>query len=176
MKTILIFVSTLDGKITKWGDPYIRSWSSQNDQDYFDAIWSDTRVIIMGSGTYIPDPIQPSSKHLFNIMTRQPEKYKNKSIPGQLVFTNESPFQLVKRFEKDGEEKILIVGGAHIAASFLREQLIDELWLTIEPKIFGKGENFVTEEKLDINLRLVSCIRANDQGTLITKYEVIRNR
>ncbi len=176
MKTILIFVSTLDGKITKWGDPKIRLWSSQNDQDYFDAIWSDTRVIIMGSGTYKPDPVVPSSKHLFNIMTRQPEKYKSKEIPGQLVFTDESPLNLVTRFEKDGEEKILIVGGAHIATSFLREKLIDELWLTIEPKIFGKGENFVIEEKLDINLKLISCTRANNQGTLITKYEVIRNR
>ncbi len=176
MKTILIFVSTLDGKITKWGDPYIRSWSSKNDQDHFDAIWSDTRVIIMGSGSYKPDPVKPSSKHLFNIMTRQPEKYKNEEVPGQLVFTAESPLQLVKRFDKAGEQKILVVGGAHIAASFLREQLIDELWLTIEPKIFGKGENFVSEEKLDINLRLVSCLKANDQGTLITKYEVIRNR
>jgi dihydrofolate reductase len=109
-------------------------------------------------------------------MTRQPEKYKNIEIPGKLVFTAESPLQLVKRFENAGEQKILIVGGAHIAASFLREQLIDELWLTIEPKIFGKGENLVSEEKLDINLRLVSCLRANDQGTLFTKYEVIRNR
>ena len=176
MKTILIFVSTLDGKITKWGDPNIRSWSSRNDQDHFDAIWNDIRVIIMGSGSYKPDPVKPSLNHLFNIMTRQPEKYKNEEVPGQLVFTDESPLQLVKRFEKAGEQTILIVGGAHIAASFLREQLIDELWLTIEPKIFGKGENIVSEEKLDINLRLVSCIRANDQGTLITKYEVIRNR
>ena len=176
MKTILIFVSTLDGKITKWGDPKIRSWSSKNDQDYFDTIWSETRVIIMGSGSYKPDPVHPSSKHLFIIMTRQPAEYKSKESPGQLEFTDESPLQLVTRFEKEGEEKILIVGGAHIATSFLREQLIDELWLTIEPKIFGKGGNFVIEEKLDINLKLVSCTKANDQGTLITKYMVVRTR
>jgi dihydrofolate reductase len=69
---------------------------------------------------------------------------------------------------------MLIVGGAQIATSFLRDGLIDELWLTIEPKIFGKGANFVIEEKLDIGLELLSCTRANNQGTLITKYKVIR--
>src|ERR1035437_29563 len=174
MKTILIFVSTLDGKITKWGDPEIRSWSSKNDQDYFDTVWNETRVVIMGSGTYNPYPVKPNSKNLFIVMTRHPEEYKSKAAPGQLEFTNESPLQLVTRFVKTGEEKMLIVGGAQIATSFLRDGFIDELWLTIEPKIFGKGANFVIEEKLDIGLELLSCTRANNQGTLITKYKVIR--
>jgi dihydrofolate reductase len=174
MKTILIFVSSLDGKITKWGDPKIRSWSSKGDQDYFDAIWSDTRVIIMGSGTYNPDPVKPGSKHLFIVMTRQTEKYDSDEIPGQLEFTKESPVDLVTRFENEGEDKILIVGGPQIATSFLRDELIDELWLTLEPKIFGTGAGFVTEEKLDINLNLLSSEKINDQGTLITKYKIIR--
>jgi riboflavin biosynthesis pyrimidine reductase len=110
MKTILIFVSTLDGKVTKWGDPFVRVWSSKDDQHYFNRVWNDTR------------------------------------------------------------------GGAHIATSFLKEQLIDELWLTIEPKIFGIGGNFVIAEKLDINLQLISCEKVNKQGTLITKYAVKKDK
>jgi len=55
------------------------------------------------------------------------------------------------------------------------EQSVDELWLTIEPKIFGVGGSFVIEEKLDINLQLISCESANKQGTLLTKYTVIKN-
>ena len=176
MRTILIFVSTLDGKITKWGDPKIRSWSSKNDQDYFDAIWNDTRVVIMGSGTYNPDPVKPSSEHLFIVMTKQQDKYQMEERAGQLEFTGDSPSFLIKRFEKEGEEKILVVGGPHIATAFLKEQLIDELWLTIEPKIFGIGAGFVTEEKLDIDLNLLSSEKINDQGTLITKYRVIRKK
>ncbi len=174
MKTILIFVTTLDGKIAKWSDPDIRSWSSQSDKNFFDTIWNGTRVIIMGSGNFRSDPVKPTAKHLFIIMTRRPADYRSKEISGQLEFTDKSPSQLITRFEKEGEQKILIVGGAQIATSFLREQLIDELWLTIEPKIFGKGGNFVIQEELDINLKLVDCIRANDEGTLITKYSVGR--
>ena len=69
---------------------------------------------------------------------------------------------------------MLVVGGPHIATSFLKEQLIDELWLTFEPKIFGRGGNFVTEINLDINLHLIHCEKVNEQGTLITKYAVLK--
>ena len=174
MKTILIFVSSLDGKITRWGNPMIRSWSSKSDQEHFDAIWKDTRVIIMGSGTYNPDPVKPVSRHLFVILTRHPERYKSREIPGQLEFTDDSPLLLMERFQKANEDKLLIVGGAQIAALFLKAQLIDELWLTIEPRIFGLGASFVNDEKLNIELKLLSCEQANEQGTLILKYKVIK--
>jgi dihydrofolate reductase len=173
MKTILIFVSSLDGKITRWGNPMIRSWSSKSDQDHFDAIWKDTHVIVMGSGTYDPDPVKPVSRHLFVVMTRQPERYKSMEVPGRLEFTDDPPSLLMKRFKQTNEKKVLIVGGARIAALFLKAQLIDELWLTIEPRIFGIGANFVNDERLDIELTLLSCEQANDQGTLILKYRVM---
>jgi dihydrofolate reductase len=174
MKTILIFVSTLDGKITKWGYPYVKSWSSQQDQDYFKNIWNNNPLIIMGSNTFNIEPVKPTSNHLLIIMTKQPSKYKSYEILGKLEFRNESPVQLAKSFEKEGYEQMLVVGGAHIATSFLKEQVVDELWLTLEPKVFGVGNNFVTEEKLDINLQIISFECINKQGTLFTKYKVMK--
>jgi dihydrofolate reductase len=176
MKTILIFISTLDGKVTKWGDPFVRNWSSKEDQHYFNRVWNDNRLVIIGSKTYNADPIKPSSNHLLVILTRNPKKYRINEIPGQIEFTDETPSRLVKRFEKEGQKQMMVAGGAHIATSFLKENLIDELWLTVEPIIFGIGGNFVINEKLDIHLQLVSCERLNTQGTLITKYAVIKDR
>ncbi len=37
----------------------------------------------------------------------------------------------------------LVEGGPHLTASFLKEQLLDELFLTIAPKIFGNSNNSV---------------------------------
>ena len=175
MKTILVFVSTADGKITRWGNPDVRLWSSQSDKIYFNKLWNETRLIVMGSNTYNVKPVKPSSKHLFVVMTRHPSDYKVAEIAGQLEFTDESPEKLYDRFEKEGRELMLVVGGAQVATSFLKQQLIDEVWLTCEPKIFGSGGNFVAEEKLDINLKLISSERVNEQGTLINRYEVIKN-
>ena len=174
MKTILIFVSTLDGKITKWGEPKVSSWSSHQDQDYYKKVLNESRLIVMGSNTFNADTFKPSADHQLIIMTGHPDKYKNLEITGQIEFTNESPFDLIARFKSKEHKQILVVGGPHIATSFLKEQLIDEVWLTIEPKIFGTGGNFATEVNLDINLHLIHCGKVNEQGTLITKYAVLK--
>ena len=101
---------------------------------------------------------------------------KHLEVAGQLEFTDESPLEINARFKNNGHKQMLVVGGPHVATSFLKEQLIDELWLTIEPKIFGTGGNFATDVNLDINLRLLHFEKANEQGTLITKYAVLKNR
>lgn len=174
MKIVLVFVSTLDGKVTKWDNPFVRSWSSKDDQEYFSRIWEDSPLIVMGSNTFTADPLKPSSKHLLVVMTRNPSAYEKYQVAGHLEFTDESPALLVPRFKKEGRDLIVVVGGPHVAASFLKEKLIDEVWLTVEPRIFGTGSNFVTEEKLDIELQLISCEKVNSKGTLITRYAILK--
>ena len=176
MKTILIFVSSLDGKVTKWGEPHVREWSSHQDQDYYKQVWDGSELIVMGSNTFNAEKFSPSVNHQIIVMTSHPEKYKSLEIPGQIEFTNETPVEVISRFINKDHQQMLVVGGPHIATSFLMDQLIDEVWLTIEPKIFGTGDNFATGAKLDISLRLIDFEKVNDQGTLITKYAVIRNR
>lgn len=175
MKKILVFVSTLDGKITKWGDPYVRSWTSRADQAYFTKLLKESKLVIIGSKTFIADPLKPVPGRLLVIMTNHPSDYSKYAVDGQIEISDESPSRLVARFEKEGYQEMTVVGGPAIASSFLKEKQIDELWLTIEPKIFGRGGNFVTETKLDIILQLMSCEKVNDQGTLITRYSVISN-
>ena len=174
MKKLLVFVATLDGKITHWNDSKVKSWSSEEDERYFKNVWDDSSLIIMGSSTYDANPTKPSSTHHVIVMTREPKRYKKYEIVGQLEFTDQSPADLVAHYDKKDLKQMLVAGGAHIATSFLKEKLIDEVWLTIEPKIFGNGSNFVSKEDLDIDLQLLSVEKVNDRGTLITKYSVIK--
>ncbi|MEO9004817.1 MAG: dihydrofolate reductase family protein, partial [Ginsengibacter sp.] len=147
---------------------------SIEDQEYYRQVWKDAQVIVMGSNTYMAEKFPASQDHLLLVMTQHVSKYRNYKVEGQIEFTNATPEEITKQFEKRGFEIMTVVGGAHIATSFFKEQLIDELWLTIEPKIFGTGGNFVIDEKLDIDLRLISCDRVNERGTLINKYAVIK--
>ncbi len=174
MKIVLVFVSTLDGKVTKWGDPVVKRWSSQEDKDYFRKTMSDSKLIVMGSNTFNAEPMKPSEKHIIIVMTRHPSDYMEKQVPGKIEFTDESPAQIVERFRNGGYEIMHVVGGPKVATSFLKVQLVDELWLTIEPKIFGKGDILVSYEFLDIELKMISCEKVNEQGTLITKYELVK--
>jgi dihydrofolate reductase len=172
MRIFLVFVTTLDGKITRWGDPHVMSWSSKEDQQYFLKLWREEKVIILGSATYDIEPITPPKNNRLIIVTSHPDSYKDKEVTGHLEFTNESPAALAERLEHEGYDRIMLAGGPHLATSFLKENLVDELWLTLEPKIFGSGGNFVVDSKLDIHLEMKSFEKVNEQGTLIVKYEV----
>jgi dihydrofolate reductase len=174
MRIILVFVSTLDGKITKWGDPKVSSWTSEEDKKYFRKIWNEAPVIIMGSNTFLAEKLGSEKDHLIVVMTRNPSTYKDKEIRGRLEFSDESPAQLAARFEKASFGTMLVVGGAQVATSFLKAELIDEIWLTLEPRIYGKGGSFVIEQELDLKLQLISCGQVNPEGTLITKYKVLK--
>ncbi|MDP4230825.1 MAG: dihydrofolate reductase family protein [Bacteroidota bacterium] len=175
MKIILIFVSSLDGKVTKWGDSHVQKWSSKEDQAYFKKIWDANTLVIMGSGTYDAEPFKPPMHNHLLIVTSRPENYADKVIPGQLDFTSETPAELTARLEAEGNKQVLLVGGPHLATAFLKENLVDELWLTLEPKIFGTGSNFAVDEELDIKLKLLESEKVNEQGTLITKYAVLHD-
>jgi dihydrofolate reductase len=174
MKVILIFVSTVDGKVTRWGDPHVRDWSSAEDQQYYAKIWKGAGVIVMGSHTFSAEKFTPSPDRLLVVMTSHLSKYSQYAVSGQIEFTDSSPRDLVTRFRDKGMEALFVVGGPRVGTSFLEDQLIDELWLTIEPKIFGSGGNLVIEEKLDIGLRMTACERVNEQGTLIIRYTVLK--
>lgn len=174
MKVILIFVSTLNGKITRGDDPEVRHWSSKSDQQYYSEVWKNSRLIVMGSNTWNDNVISLSRNRLIVVMTGQPSLYRDREIPHQLEFTDNSPTELVAKFRNSGTEQMTVVGGPLLATSFLKDSLIDELWLTIEPRLFGKGINLISESALDIRLRLIDLVKANEEGTLITKYSVVR--
>ena len=173
MHSILVFVTSLDGKITKWGDPHVHKWSSKEDQAYFKKLWSESKLTVLGSSTFDFDPIKPNPNTRLIVMTSHPETYSDREVKGEVEFTSESPKALVARLSSEGYPELLVAGGAHIATSFLEANLIDELWLTLEPKIFGSGGNFVAESKLDVELELLSHEKLNKQGTLLMKYRVV---
>lgn len=45
-------------------------------------------------------------------------------------------------FKKNNLQKILIEGGPTLMASFVKENLLDEMFVTIAPKLFGNFDNF----------------------------------
>ncbi|MCQ2562659.1 MAG: dihydrofolate reductase family protein, partial [Alphaproteobacteria bacterium] len=65
-----------------------------------------------------------------------------------------------------------LLGGGQTNYLFLKENMVDDLFLTIEPKMFGAGKHLNICKKLDIQLQLVSCKVLNKTGTLLLHYTV----
>jgi riboflavin biosynthesis pyrimidine reductase len=99
------------------------------------------------------------------------EKDKEKEKPDLLeFFVNEKPQAILAELEKRGFKKVFVGGGSMINALFFDAGLIDEMWITVEPKIFGTGMRILSDKKRDINLTLKSVKK--DNQTVLLKYGV----
>lgn len=67
---------------------------------------------------------------------------------------------------------MILAGGALVNALFAEENLIDEIVVTISPKIFGSGLSLFTEE-ISMELELREVERLN-QNAVCLKYNVLK--
>ncbi len=174
-KVTLVMVSSADGHITKHDDGRVYLWASPEDQAHFVALKDRADVIIMGSRTYLAaaDVIQLQPSTLRVVMTQRPAEWQAKMVPGQLEFSDETPSELLRRLTEAGYTQILLVGGSVLNSAFLAAGLVDDLYLTVEPKVFGTGKHLASLPH-QVQLELLETQQLNDQGTLVLHYRVLR--
>jgi dihydrofolate reductase len=96
--------------------------------------------------------------------------HKNpKQIEG-VKWVSGEPEEIVKELEKMGYESAILGGGAYVNGLFLKKKLIDEIYVTIEPKIFGEGLSLFSGD-FDINLELAGTEKISD-NSIVLKYKV----
>jgi len=184
---------TADGKIAKSSD-HFPDWTSREDKKMFAEVTKKHGVVIMGDKTFFTLAPKPQK----NASSNTGSKEKNdgsfgagqafpKPLPGRLsvVFTllkkppkmkkvmwvKGEPKKVLKKLEKMGYESAILGGGAYLNTQFLKKKLINEIWLTVEPKIFGDGLG-VFGGDFDANLKLKKVDKINKNAVLL-KYKVI---
>lgn len=177
MHITLIMVSTANGKITRGDDSTNQSWSSPEDATLLNALKGKYKLLVMGRKTWQRKKkqikLQPNILRI--ILTKNPEKYVLFAVNGQLEFLNKTPKELIPYLETRGYSKMLLLGGSKTNTLFFRDKLIDELHLTIEPRIFSLGKNIIADKELAVQLQLVRVEKLNDSGTLHAIYQVIKS-
>lgn len=160
---------TADGKIAK-SATHFANWTSGADKKMFVEKTKSAGVIIMGLTTYQTIG-RPLPGRLNVVLTPEPEK--ETSIPGSLEYTSQNPKELLEDLEKRNFFEAIIGGGATINGLFLKENLVDEIWLTVEPKIFGEGLNLFRGVEADLNLELLETVQL-DKNVIQLKYKIIK--
>lgn len=161
MRVSLLAAISLDGKIAEATDQ-LADWTSKEDKRFFVKKTKEAGVLVMGRTTY--DTIgRPLPGRLNIVMTRNPDPSKN--IPGELEYTAEAPEAILERLKKDGYDSVIIGGGAQVYTLFLQQGLVTDLFLTVEPVIFGGGVPLVQELE-PTRLALQSVERLGEQAVL----------
>ena len=175
-QVILVAAASIDNKIThgSHGDSF--SWTSSEDQKYFTQLVKDSDLVIMGRRTYQINSSKMNLAHgpLRLVLTKSPQKYSHLNIPGQLEFTSLTPKEISSRYFPQYNQ-ILILGGSQIYSLFLKQNLIDEIFLTIEPFIFGSGQNLFNDLNIFQKYQLIDLQKLNSRGSILLKYKLINH-
>ncbi len=166
MKVIMMMAITLDGLIAK-DKNQLANWTSPEDKKKFVEVSNDCGVILMGENTFKTFPA-PLKNRLNVVFTENPDQ---ELIPG-VKWVSGDLKDVLKELENMGYQKALLGGGSYLNSLFLNENLIDEIMLTIEPKIFGDGLNLFNIDK-EIDLKLINCEKLNE-NTIFVHYQVIK--
>ena len=167
IKITLLMAITVDGKIGRNSD-HFPDWTGKADKQLFARLSRQAGVVIMGSKTFdtFNTPL-PGRKNV--IMTRNRER---KSRWSNLVYTTESPAGVLAGLAAEGHSHAILAGGAKINTLFARAGLVDEVMVTIAPKIFGCGLSlFEAEVALELELTDVQKV---DRNMVWLTYRIIK--
>lgn len=168
MKIILLAVVTIDGKLAR-NEHHFVDWSSPEDKKLFFSTTRKAGVLIVGHNTFrtFPSPL-PGRLHI--VLTR--DTSDKSDIPGVVEYTDKAPQEIVGNLEARGYNEAVLAGGAAANALFLKAGLVDEIWLTIEPLIFGVGIDLLRREEFDLRAHLLSVEQLNEGGTVHLRYSL----
>ena len=164
MKVIMVMAMTLDGKIARDSN-HPANWTGKNDKEKFVSITKRAGVMIMGSTTF--DTIGralPGRKSI--VMTRNKTRKSSKN----LIFTDKAPNLILKELSDQGFEEVALIGGTVINSLFAKADLIDEIYITLVPALFGRGLSLF-DCGLDTRLELLGSEVLSDHS-LVLRYGV----
>jgi dihydrofolate reductase len=168
MKVVLYMAVSTDGYIAKENDD--TSWISSEEWAFYSKFIQDAGNLVVGHRTY-------------EILTNQPEFSELKDV--QLVVISHKNFETLasnhivvnsakealKSLEK--YNTVVVAGGGQLNSSFLKENLIDEIYLDVEPIILGNGIKLFGEYEAEVNLKLLEMKKISE-SELQLHYEILK--
>lgn len=160
----MMMAITADGKIAKDSTQFA-DWTSREDKKLFVEVSKNCGVIMMGENTFktFPAPLKNRLNVVFS------ENQNNEAVEG-VKWVSGDIEKVLEELTSLGYEKALLGGGAYLNSLFLEKNLIDEIMLTVEPKIFGTGLSLFSKD-LNADLKLIETRKLNDD-TVLLHYKI----
>ncbi|QUM75005.1 dihydrofolate reductase [Moritella sp. 24] len=175
MSNVILYIATsLDGYIAKMDHDL--SWLSQVEvkgedygyQDFLDSV----SAVVMGNTSF----------QVIKDFGNWP--YKNKQCfvashspditPDNNVTFITDPATTIRELKANSEGNIWLLGGANLADSLLRLDLIDELILSTIPILLGNGIRLFNAPQPELGVTVVSS-HCYPSGLIQTHYKIIKN-
>lgn len=169
MKVILYMAMSANGYIARENDE--TPWSDVVWNGYYEFI-KERGNITLGKRTYeLMKEVNEFEKlgHPTTVVVSNASGNKN----GKTVTFVSSPQEALEVMKKKGVSEMVVGGGSTLNAGFLKEGLLDEIYLDIDPWLFGKGIKLFAETDTEAKLRLLEVNKLSE-NTIRLHYEVLK--
>ena len=143
----LIAAISADGKIAQSPGQSSLNWTSKEDTRFFVEKTKEIGTMVMGRKTFETIGKALPGRRMIVLSS-------NAGMVEGVEFTSETVVDLVARLESEGVAGLAVCGGSTVYSQFLAAGLVNELFLTVEPVLFGNGMPLASEFGR-INLKLV---------------------
>ena len=161
---ILKLALTLDGRVAVPGERWI---SGEESRRRVHELRAQVDAVAVGMGTVRADDPQLTARDVDAV--RQPRRLAFGRGPSELEVRSGPLAEELRALAAEGVQSLLLEGGPTIAASFLRERLVDKAMFFIAPQIAGAGVQFAPELETPVSLMHTTCERVGDD-VLLTGY------
>lgn len=157
------YIAREDGSVDWLFDPYAHG---------YEFFYEDVDTVIMGRKTYeqalsFEEAPYSSKRAVIFSRTAKPSPYAG------LEFTTEPPQDVVRRLKEEDGGMIWLVGGREISELLIANELVDELIVSIHPKILISGIPLVASKQCAVDLKLVTY-EVFKSGLVQLRYEIVK--
>ena len=163
VNTFIIVATSADGFIAKDPKEPSTNWTSKEDKTHFIETTKKAGTIVMGLNTFKTiGKALPGRRNI--VYSEQIIEVPN------IETTSLAPKELIEKLEKEGVKDLAVCGGATIYTMFLKSGLINKIYLTIEPIIFGSGIKLFNEP-IEQKFKLIKS--EQKENTMFLEYEAL---
>jgi len=172
-KLILYIATSLDGYIAKPNDDLsFLSIVQKEGEDYGYSAFVDTvDTVILGRRTYdwVTNQVEfPHSDKQTFIITRTP-----RPCIGNINFYTGDLTELITKLKEEEGKTIFCDGGAEIVNELLKNDLLDEMIISVIPVLVGDGIRLFKDGRPEQNLKLMG-VKSFDTGLLQMHYKRLK--
>ncbi|MGX9134105.1 dihydrofolate reductase family protein [Rummeliibacillus sp. JY-2-4R] len=155
-KIVLFIATSLDGYIATEDESleWLDAVEGEGDNGYSEFLQT-VDTILMGRKTY--DWVMKATNGEFPYKNESCYVYTRAPLSETeyVKFIHDDVIQFTKSLLKQNGKDIWLVGGGELIYTFIQENLLDELIITIAPTILGKGIPLFKKGKHQLDLRLI---------------------
>jgi dihydrofolate reductase len=175
-KVVYSLTNSLDNFIARADGAY--DWILMDDEirSEFPKLYASFDTVLIGRKTYDfallqnPETGQEMNGYM-NMKTYVFSHTIKESSSAGVKIVSDNAGEFVRSLKNESGKDIWLMGGGILAASLLRERLVDEIGVAIQPILLGSGIPLFPEIGLQVDLQLLEC-KTYKNGIVGLKYLV----